>query len=193
MQNVSHFLFPYHERTVSMKRFLFLLPTIALLTACGSAQSATAPDIDIRFSAEADISYGDKACTVQMRRFSEDCWEFCVTEPYALEGAVIRIEDGKTKISMFDTEAVSDINSEAVSVTRLITDAVEAAINDSANATESNGIITLKGQSPTCAYTLSFGEDKCPALLSLEEKDVTVEFTKFVPMEKIEEDITIIE
>ncbi len=176
-----------------MKRFLFLLPTIAMLAACGSTANATPPDIDISFSAEADIAYGGNECTVQMRRFSENCWEFCVTEPYALEGAVIRIDEEKTTISMFDTEAVSDINNEAVSVTKLITDAVEAAINDSANATESNGIITLKGQSPTCAYTLSFGEDKRPALLSLDEKGVKVEFTKFVPMEKGEEDITIIE
>lgn len=193
MQNVSHFLFPYNERNESMKRLLFLIPLIALLTSCGNTANATAPDMDISFSAEADIAYGDNECTVQMRRFSENCWEFCVTEPYALEGAVIRIEDGKTTVSMFDTEALADINGEAVSVTKLITDAVEAAITDSANATEKDGVITLKGQSPTSAYTLSFGADKRPALLSMEEKDVKVEFTKFVPMEKGEEDVTPIE
>lgn len=176
-----------------MKRFLFLVPVIALFASCGSTRDVTAPDMDMSFSAEADIAYGDNDCTVQMRRFSEDCWEFCVTEPYALEGAVIRIAEGKTTISMFDTEALADINGEAVSVTRLIADAVEAAIRDSASATENEGIITLKGQSPSCAYTLNFGEDKRPALLSMEEKGVTVEFTKFVPMEKSEEDITLVE
>ena len=192
MQNVSHFLFPYNERNESMKRFLFLIPMIALLTSCGST-TAAAPDMDICFSAEADIAYGDKECTVQMRRFSENRWEFCVTEPYALEGAVIRIEDGKTTVSMFDTEALADINGEAVSVTKLIFDAVEAAIDNTSDATVKDGVITLSGQSPTCAYTLSFGEDKRPALLSMEERDVKVEFTKFVEMEKGEEDIIPIE
>lgn len=176
-----------------MKRFLVILPLVALLSSCSNTTEAKAPDLDISFSAEADIAYGENDCTVQMRRFSEGCWEFCVTEPYALEGAVIRIEDGNTTISMFDTEAMSDINGEAVSVTKLIADAVEAAICDSSKATESDGIITLSGQSPTCAYTISFGEDKNPALLSLDEKGVTVEFTKFVPMEKSEEDVTVIE
>lgn len=175
-----------------MKRFLFLIPLIALLTSCGSTTTA-APDMDICFSAEADIAYGDKDCTVQMRRFSENCWEFCVTEPYALEGAVIRIEDGNTTVSMFDTEALADINGEAVSVTKLISDAVEAAIDNTSAATEKDGIITLSGQSPSCAYTLSFGADKRPALLSMEEKGVKVEFTKFVEMEKSEEDIIPIE
>ena len=176
-----------------MKRFLVILPLIALLSSCGSGAEAEAPDRDISFSAEADITYGDNDCTVQMRRFSENSWEFCVTEPYALEGAVIRIRDGESTFSMFDTEAISDINGEAVSVTKLIADAVEAAICDSAKATGSNGIITISGQSPNCAYSISFGEDKRPTRLSLDEKDITVEFTKFVPMEKSEEDITVIE
>lgn len=176
-----------------MKRLFFLLPIIAAIASCGSKTPVKAPDIDMSFSAEARISYSGGECTAQMRRFSEDCWEYCITEPFALEGAVIRIEEGKSKITMFDTEAAADINTEAVSAARLITDAVEAAIDNSTGAAEADGIISVRGQSPTSTYTLTFKNDSTPFSLDIDGRGITVEFTKFVPMEDGDEEIIMME
>ena len=176
-----------------MKRLFFLLPLIAAVSSCGSKPIVTAPDIDMSFSAEARISYSGGECTAQMRRFSENCWEYCITEPFALEGAVIRIEEGKSKITMFDTEAAADINSEAVSATRLITDAVEAAIDNNMGAAEADGIISVRGQSPTSTYTLSFKNDCAPSSLTIDGRGITVEFTKFVPMESGDDEVIMME
>lgn len=176
-----------------MKRLFFLLPLVAAIASCGSKTPVAVPDIDISFSAEARISYSGGECTAQMRRFSENCWEYCITEPFALEGAVIRIEEGKSKITMFDMEAAADINTEAVSAARLITEAVEAAIDNSTGAAEADGIISVRGQSPTSTYTLSFKNDSTPFSLAIDGRGITVEFTKFVPMEGGDEEIIMME
>ncbi|MGN0619060.1 MAG: hypothetical protein ACI4J7_08580 [Ruminiclostridium sp.] len=178
-----------------MKRFIFplfsLLGAGLLLSGCSAPKIQTAvPDIDKSFSAEAELSYGKDSCTVQMRRFGENSWEFCVTEPFPLEGLIITVNDGETKLTMYDMESLADVSEEAVSAARLITDAFEAAIDNRENAAASEGIITLSGQAPTCTYTLTIDEKGTPTGLTIGGRGVSAEFTKFVEMEEEAEIVT---
>lgn len=178
-----------------MKRFIFplfcSLGAALLLSGCSAPEIKTAaPDIDKSFSAEAELSYGNDSCTVQMRRFSENSWEFCVTEPFPLEGLIITVNDGETKLTMYDMESLADVSDEAVSAAKLITDAFEAAIDNRENAAASEETITLTGQAPTCTYTLTLDESGVPTELTIGGRGVIAEFTKFVEMEEEAELIT---
>ena len=178
-----------------MKRFIFSLfsafSAVLLLSGCSAPEIKTAaPDIDKSFSAEAELSYGKDSCTVQMRRFGENSWEFCVTEPFPLEGLIITVNDGETKLTMYDMESLGDVSDEAVSAARLITDAFEAAIDNKDSAAASEGKITLSGQAPTCTYTLTLDESGVPTGLTIGGRGVNAEFTKFVEMEEEAEIVT---
>ena len=78
-----------------------MLPAALMLCSCSSPISVPvkAPELDISFGADAVISYGGSECSAQIRRLSEGRWEFCVTDPYPLEGLVITVDEGKTKLS----------------------------------------------------------------------------------------------
>lgn len=169
-----------------MKRLFFCIPLIALTAGCAASAGTATPDLDRSFSAEAEINYGGSECTVQMRRMDKNDWEFCVTSPYALEGLVISVRDGVTKLSMYDMNAVADINIETVSVAKLLSDAYEAAACCTSAEKDGEGQMKLSGQAETSIYTLCTDGQGVPLSLSLNGQEVTAEFTKYAELEREE-------
>lgn len=177
-----------------MKRFWFAIPLIAALSACSSPiPQMRAPSLDIFFSAEAGLKYGGEECTVQMRRINADKWEFCVTDPYPLEGLIITVNDGKTALTMYDKESIADINSDAVSAAKIISEAFEAAagsgstsfseVKDSTDGTA----YSMSGQCSFGTYTIALNEDMQPVSFAVDDRGISADITKFALIEKGDE------
>ena len=80
-----------------MKRLIFVVPAVLILSSCAASGSAADPaKLDVPFGAEARISYGGDECTAKISRYGAGSWEFEITEPYALEGLTVTETDGKT-------------------------------------------------------------------------------------------------
>lgn len=155
--------------------FLFLCLTCA---GCSAAvPGAPAPKLDKSFSAQAEISFDGESCKAQLRRFDADSWELCVTEPYALEGLVVSLKDGETKLSMYGLEGEADCSESTISAARLIADAMDSAAQG--NCTESGGVLTVTGESEHSLYSLTLDESGNPAELKLSGRNVSVSLSDF--------------
>ncbi len=172
-----------------MKRLIFIVPVILALSACTAGSGAAAPpDMDVSFSAEADISYEGMNCTAQMRRFERGIWEFCVTSPYPVEGLVITVRDGETKLKMYDMESAADVSVGTVSMARAIVDAYETAAENGTVVSGGYSASAVSGNTGSGGCTVVFGEDNAPVSLTSEEGKLTVGITKFAPLERAGED-----
>lgn len=172
-----------------MKRLVFILPVLGILSACSASGGAAAkPAADMPFSAEAVISYSGEECKARIYRFESGSWEFCMTEPYAAEGLVITVNGGETKLKMYDMESISDINAEAVSMARAVVTAYDAAVSSGDAAKDENGAVYVSGSSDLGTYKLCFGEDMMPVSLSADSGHLKADITGFAVLEAEDED-----
>ncbi len=178
-----------------MKRLIFVLPALLALSACSAGTIGTEPpDLDMAFSAEADISYDGQECTAQIRRMERDIWEFCITDPYPVEGLVITVRGNDTKLKMYDMESAADVSDNAVSMARAVVAAYEAAADSGSVVTEGYSTSAVAGSSGLGAYTVVLDENLDPASMTSDAGRLSVSFTKFAPLERdVEADIVIIE
>jgi|GEM_PF-2090763 len=173
------------ERGIAVKRFIFIVPLIAALTACSAGSgAAAAPDLDTSFSAEAQVSYEGQECTAQIRRLERNIWEFCITDPYPVEGLVITVRGDETKLKMYDMETAADVGSNAVSMARAVVTAYEAAASDGAVVTEGYSASAVSGSSELGGYTVTFDENREPASITSDAGRLSVEITRFAPLER---------
>ncbi|MBQ9383247.1 MAG: hypothetical protein IJT87_03330 [Ruminiclostridium sp.] len=168
-----------------MKRVFIILPFILAISACsaqGAPQKASPPDIS--FSAEADITYGGESCKAQIRRLEADNWEFCVTEPYPVQGLVITVANGETKLKMYDMESIADINADAVSMAKAIALSYDTAASGSSDVTESGGGKKLSGSSELGTYSITLDESGNPVTLGASAGSLSASITKFAALER---------
>lgn len=173
-----------------MKRLLFGAFGIALsavLCSCSAVlPGADAPKLDQPFSAEAEIQFGSESCKAQVKRFSEKSWELCMTEPYALEGLIVTLRDGETTLSMYGLESFADFSEDAVSIAKLISDALDAAKNGTISQ---NGELTaVTGDSENAHYTLTLDAAGNPSELTLSGRGITVKLLSFAELPITEQD-----
>ena len=164
-----------------MKRLFFIPLAAFMLCSCSSpiAVPVRKPDIDMSFCAKAHISYHGTGCTARMSRIEEGKWEFCVTEPYALEGLIVTVDGDSTKLSMFGMESAADVLPEAVSAAGIISSAFDEAAQASSQAVNTDGVTTLSGQSRFGGYTMTFDNELRPISLGVESRALTVELSDF--------------
>lgn len=163
-----------------MKKIFIGSFLILCLTGAGCSAAvpgAPAPNLDKAFSAQAEISFDGESCKAQLRRFGADSWELCITEPYALEGLVVSLKDGETKLTMYGLEGEADCSESTVSAAALIADAMDAAAQG--NCTENGGILTVTGESEHSLYTLTLDEAGNPAELKLSGRNISVSLSDF--------------
>lgn len=163
-----------------MKKIFIGSFLILCLTGAGCSAAvpgAPAPNLDKAFSAQAEISFDGESCKAQLRRFGADSWELCITEPYALEGLVVSLKDGETKLAMYGLEGEADCSESTVSAAALIADAMDAAAQG--NCTENGGILTVTGESEHSLYTLTLDEAGNPAELKLSGRNISVSLSDF--------------
>ncbi|MCR4779969.1 MAG: hypothetical protein K5876_02620 [Ruminiclostridium sp.] len=172
-----------------MKRLIFFIPLILALSACSAGgNTAAPPDMDISFSAEASVSYDGMDCTAQIRRIERDIWEFCITSPYPVEGLVISVRNDETKLKMYDMESTADIDGTAVSMARAIADAYEAAAENGTMIGSGYSASAVSGSPESGSCTVVFNEKREPVSISSDAGRLSVEFTKFAPLEREGED-----
>jgi hypothetical protein len=158
---------------------------IAALTACSGGGAGTAlPDLDTSFSAEAQVSYEGQECTAQIRRLERNIWEFCITDPYPVEGLVITVRGDETKLKMYDMESAADVGSNAVSMARAVVAAYEAAAGNATVVTEGYSASAISGSSELGGYTVTFDENRDPAAITSEAGRLSVEITRYAPLER---------
>lgn len=168
-----------------MKRLFLILPAVLAMSACSAGTIGTVPpDLDQAFSAEADISYNGQDCTAQIRRMERDIWEFCITDPYPVEGLVITVRGDTTKLKMYDMESVSDVSENAVSMARAVVSAYEAAAENGSAVTEGYSAAAVAGSSELGGYTIVFDDDLSPVSITSDAGKLSVSITKFVPLER---------
>lgn len=166
-----------------MKR-LFLAAAIscALLSSCasGGVIGAAEPELDKPFSAQAEITFGSETCKAQLRRFSEENWELCATEPFALEGLIVTRKDGETKLSMYGLEGFADFSDNAVSAARLITGALDAA--SEGTVARNGNETTVSGDSENAHFTITLDEAGNPMYLNLSGRGIAVKLSDFTEL-----------
>ena len=168
-----------------MKRLFLVLPAVLLMSACSAGGIGTEPpDLDQAFSAEADISYDGQECTAQIRRMERDIWEFCITDPYPVEGLVITVRGDETKLMMYDMESVADVSGNAVSMARAVVTAYEAAAESGSVVTEGYSAAAVAGSSELGGYTVVLNEELAPASITSDAGKLSVSFTRFAPLER---------
>ena len=163
-----------------MKKIFIASFLLLCLTSAGCSAAvpgAPAPKLDKAFSAQAEISFDGESCKAQLRRFGADSWELCITEPYALEGLVVSLKNGETKLTMYGLEGKADCSESTISAANLIADAMDAAAQGS--CTESRGVLTVTGESEHSLYTLTLDEAGNPAELKLSGRNVSVSLSDF--------------
>lgn len=173
-----------------MKKLFFgTFLSLCLLSSCsGTTVCAPAPKLDGAFSAQAEITFGKEECKAQLRRFASGNWELCVTEPYALEGLVIKLDGGETSLSMYGLDGEADCSESTVSAARLIAEAMDAAAEGS--CTENGGTLSVSGEAEHSLYTLTLNEAGEPDELKLNGRNIAVrlsEFTELPVSEQTEE------
>jgi len=171
------------------------MPAVLALSACsGGTVGNVPPDLDQAFSAEADIVYDGQECTAQIRRMERDIWEFCITDPYPVEGLVITVRGDETKMKMYDMESAADVSGNAVSMARAVVTAYEAAADSGSVVTEGYSAAAVAGSSELGAYTVVFDENLAPASITSDAGKLSVAITKFAPLERdTEAEIVIVE
>ncbi len=159
------------------------------LSACSAGETAKAvkPELDVPFSAEAEISYGGEECTALIQRIQSGRWEFAITSPKPLEGLIITVANGETKLKMYDLESISDVSGEAVSMTKVFVSAYDCAAKDG-EAVSDSGTLSVSGSSPFGEYKLMLGDDSLPALFSVDSCGLTAGISRFSPLERGEEE-----
>lgn len=167
-----------------MRRYLFCafcLSAGAALCACSAPiLGADAPKLDRPFTAEARIDYGSESCKAQIKRFSEESWELCVTEPYALEGLIVKRKDGETTLSLYGLEGFADFSENAVSAAKLITDALDAARNGTFTGNGETAVVT--GDSESAHYTLTLDQSGNPSEMTLSGRGISVTLSDFTEL-----------
>lgn len=171
-----------------MKRYFFgtlCVSVSAALCACSAPIIGTeTPKLDRPFSAEAEITYGNESCKAQVKRFSEENWELCITEPYALEGLIVTLKDGETSLSLYGLEGFADFSEDAVSAAKLITDALDAAKDGTFS--KNGETTTITGDSENAHYTLTLDKSGNPCEMTLSGRGVSVTLSSFteIPTEE---------
>ncbi len=172
-----------------MKRLIFVVFLLFALSACSAQGNAKAvkPELDVPFSAEAEITYGGEECTARIQRMESGRWEFAVTSPKALEGLIITVSDGETKLKMYDLESLSDVSDKAVSMAKALVSAYDCAAKDG-EAMSDGGTLTVSGSSPFGEYKLMLGDDRSPVFFSVERCKLSADISRFAPLEREEEE-----
>lgn len=180
---------------ITVKRFIFAVPIIIALSACSAGAGGSAPpDMDVSFSAEADISYDGQDCTAQIRRMERDIWEFCITAPYPVEGLVISVRGDDTKLRMYDMETAADVSGNAVSMARAVVTAYEAAAENGSAVTEGYSASAVAGTSELGGFTVVFNDENDPVSITSDAGKLSVNITKYAPLERdTEAEIIIVE
>lgn len=167
-----------------MKRYFFgalCVSVSAALCACSAPIIGTEmPKLDRPFSAAAEITYGNESCKAQVKRFSEESWELCITEPFALEGLIVTLKDGETSLSLYGLEGFADFSEDAVSAAKLITDALDAA--QDGTLSRSGETTTVTGDSETAHYTLTLDESGNPYQMTLSGRGISVTLSGFTEL-----------
>lgn len=168
-----------------MKRIFVVVPLILAMAGCSgqSGSAAVSAPPDIAFSAEADVTYGGEDCKVQIRRLEADNWEFCVTEPYAVQGLIITVANGETRLKMYDMESIADINADAVSMARALAASYDSAAAGGAQSGGQNSK-TLSGSSEFGTYTITFDDNGDPLSIGASAGKLSAELTKFAYLER---------
>lgn len=157
--------------------------SLCLLSSCaekGTVAGEPAPKLDGAFSAQAEITFGKETCKAQLRRFSSGNWELCVTEPYALEGLVVKLDSGETALSMYGLDGVADCSENAVSAARLIAEAMDAAATGS--CAENSGTLTVSGEAEHSLYTLTLNDAGEPDELKLSGRNIAVRLSDYTEL-----------
>lgn len=166
-----------------MKRLIFVLSAVTILSSCaGAGGAAKPPELDVPFAAEAEISYGGSECTAKIIRYGSGSWEFTITEPYALEGLTVTETGGKTSLSMLGMESTADLSDAAVSMARALSSAYDAAAAGGEVTYGSAGETALTGTSDIGRYRVGIGENSEPAVISSDDCKLKVKITSFTVM-----------
>ena len=166
-----------------MKRLIFVLSAVTILSSCASAgNAAKPPELDVPFGAEAEISYGGSECTAKIVRYGSGSWEFTITEPYALEGLTVTESGGKTTLSMLGMESTADISGAAVSMARALSSAYDAAAAGGEVTHGSAGETALTGTSDIGRYRVTLGENAEPAVIASEDCKLKAQLSSFAVM-----------
>lgn len=166
-----------------MKKRLFFCTFLSLcvFSSCsGTTIGAPTPKLDGAFSAQAEITFGKEECKAQIRRFTSGNWELCVTEPYALEGLVVKVDDGETSLSMYGLDGEADCSESAVSAAKLIAEAIDAAATG--NCTENGEVLSVTGEAEHSLYTLTLNKAGEPDELKLSGRNIAVKLSDFTEL-----------
>lgn len=144
-----------------------------------------APDINKCFSAEAEISVENEKITGRLSRLSEKSWELEISEPFALGGAVVTLDENGTKITMGDYEASADINDGTASALKFIVSAFEGAVSEGVSYEN----FTFSGNGSFGAYTVTVDENGIPENISIPGEKISVSLSEWAECE--EEEITV--
>lgn len=158
-----------------MKRLLpVLLTGTILLSGCSENPLKIKPKLNSPFSAETKITIGNEVFKGKLTRCAENDWELKISEPFALEGLTVTVDENGTKLSMLGMEAAADIGENAQSAVKLITDAYDSAVND-VKLTEL--VNTCTNENGT--YTLILSEEGYPTEISLPDLGLTVTLSEW--------------
>lgn len=158
-----------------MKRLIpVLLAGTILLSGCSENPLKIKPKLNETFSAETEITLGNEVFKGKLTRCAENNWELKISEPFALEGLTVTADENGTKLSMLGLEAYADLNENASSAVKLITEAYDSAITKE-KVTEL--VNTCTNENGT--YTLLFSEDGCLSEISLPDLSLTVTFSEW--------------
>ena len=175
-----------------MKRILFAVPALLMLSACSTAPAQASVSVpDIPFRADAKLSYNGIDLTAEIKRTGAGKWELSVTGPYRLEGLEMELCGEETRLSMFGLEAGADIGEDAVSAAKAIASAYDAAVRASGSFTATDEGYTMAGTCPLGEFKIALGEDGTPLAFSCDTAGLSVELSGFeeLPKEEIEAEI----
>ena len=161
------------------------------LTSCEAAGGREAVVPDIPFAADAKISYDGLDVSAHITRNGAGEWEFRVTEPYALEGVVMTVEDGKTAVSFGGMESRSDEADGTVSMAKAIADVYDAAAGTQVNASGEG--YTLSGTTELGSYTINLDGAGVPELFFADIGGLRVEINGLERIQPPEREAQIIE
>ena len=177
-----------------MKKLLFAVPALLVLSACSAAPSASSATVpDISFRADAKLSYNGIDLAAKIKRTAAGKWELSVTEPYQLEGLKTELCGDETRVTMFGLEAAADIGEGAVSAAKAAAAAYDAAVKSSGSFTATDDGYTMSGTCPLGEFTVALGKDGVPLAFSCDTAGLSVELSGFEELPKTEIEAEIVE
>jgi hypothetical protein len=161
-----------------------ILGMLFAYTSCDSFKNAVSgvPELDVPFTAEANIEGENLSLTANIKRLGTGLWEMEITSPETLRGLKINYNEDKIA-SVYDgiiTETPIDkVSPEAVFL-QLFQAADNAANLETPDVFEKDGDLFITGQIPVSSYEIQIdGETKLIEGISLPDSGYVCEITNF--------------